>query len=1387
MRNASPPDHDAGRAGPFRRIAAGLLAAVVVATAFTSAGLAVEAETSAAQAAPGSPGVPAPAPVLYEENFENAQGRALTDVIPLQSYQSAQGVTYTADPFWLDTSACNGFIMNFQSLRPAGYCSDSASQFGDALAKSYALGLLNSPQNPTSNWAVSSNTSGMGTDNERMFVSSLLNVPANGRFITFSVDSAATACFAVQPKLQFSLVTAAGQLIPVSNAPINPCTNPNRQEVDVLAPGSLNNRVAYGRFSADSSILFNSNQLGISMVNLEGTGGGNDGAFDNIRVLDVTPQLDKSFAPQSVPVGGVSTLTFTVTATTAQSAVSGWQFTDNLPSGLVVADNANIGGTCDATTTAAPGATSIDITDGSLAANEPFCTITVDVTSDVPRGADPSPVTYENCAANISNQIGIDDPACATVEFFSEPKLSIEKTSDAGQDARVGQTVSYEVQVTNTGTADFSTANPASFSDDLSRVLDNAEWNDDATVAFSDGSTGDVPTLTDNTLNWSGPLKVGETATFTYSVTLTNAGDGSVVNNACVPEELASEDDNCATTTTELPKLTIAKTSNTAELPTNGGTVTYEVTVTNQGPGDATADNPASFEDDLSDVLDDGDFVDGSLSATSGTPARDGNDLTWSGLLAAGDSVTVTYQVAYDANKGGTNQLVNVACLPVDLAQDPENPCREVQIPGAALQQWKTADPASGNVVTGDEITYTLHFRNTGQAAAIVDNSDDLSAVIDDADLTAGPTSSNAGLTATLDGNVVQVSGSVAAGAEYTVSYTVQVRAEADRGDSILTNALAQCDANNSALCDPIEHRIPHLTVEKFSGVETARTGDTVTYTIEVTNDGTGAYTAANPASFTDDLTGVLDDASYNEDAEATSGTVSYSEPTLSWEGALAAGDSATVTYTVTVTNAGDHQLLNTACVPNAGEEPTCDANTVLLPHFVVSKSVDPESGTKVDAGQVVTYTLSFGNDGTAPGDIDYTDNLSDVLDDAVFGDGPTASDAALAAVRDGERIGVTGNLAVDQTVTVTYSVTVKADGERGNNVLGNVLADSDNPNPTCGDDGVSCTENPIGELVTWKTVDPASGTTVREGDTATYTLHFENTGKAPVDVARDDVLTDVLDDADVTTQPAASSDALTVSAIIDGRFTVTGTLAPGATVTVTYTVTVKAEGARGDDRLGNFLVPQGENPPAECVAVPDELPNCTVNPVSDVAVTKSADPESGTKVNAGQDVTYTLTFTNRSESSDSAPAAIDYTDHMQDVLDDATLTAGPTASSGDLTAVSEGNTIRITGGVPYGAVYTVSYTVKVKSYAEQGNHQLGNVVAVTGEDPVCAPGSPLCTEHPAAPPTPLLPITGGEMLTAGLWSTLVLLLTGGAIVWVARRRDRETLAQLTASRELKE
>ena len=117
-----------------------------------------------------------------------------------------------------------------------------------------------------------------------------------------------------------------------------------------------------------------------------------------------------------------------------------------------------------------------------------------------------------------------------------------------------------------------------------------------------------------------------------------------------------------------------------------------------------------------------------------------------------------------------------------------------------------------------------------------------------------------------------------------------------------------------------------------------------MSYTITVTDTGQTPYTGA---TVTDALTGVLDDAAYNNDAAATTGTVSYASPALTWTGNLAAGATATITYSVTVDNpdTGD-KLLTTVTSAAAGNncppgstDPACTPPSPSDPALTITEA----------------------------------------------------------------------------------------------------------------------------------------------------------------------------------------------------------------------------------------------------------------------------------------------------------------------------------------------------------------------------------------------------------------------------------------------------------------
>lgn len=383
------------RCGPARR-GSGFAAALVLASGIVLAG--PVADAAARETAPGSPGVPQAPAVVFAEDFEYQQ-----DAVPrlITDYTGAPPLSqeYIADPAWL--TGCNGWIvspLNADSGPPGSGC---GPYWAPLEAMASALGQW-SGGDAASNHAVAAYTEG-NPGAGKVELETVKPIPLEGenRFLTFSVDAAARNCFAAHPLLEFYLLDG-DTAIPTFTSPINPCTDPD-QVIDGTAVGT---------YAGNSAALFSGSSAGVRLVNAQASGTGNDGAFDNVRLLDATPQLDIAFGPTTLPAGSDSTLTLTITNTSEKAAKNGWSFTEQLPQGLVLSDPSTATTTCGAgTVTLSPAGDRFTAT-GNLAAGQDFCTVQVEVTSA--RGA-----SYTLCAAATTERVGVDPPGCATVTFGS--------------------------------------------------------------------------------------------------------------------------------------------------------------------------------------------------------------------------------------------------------------------------------------------------------------------------------------------------------------------------------------------------------------------------------------------------------------------------------------------------------------------------------------------------------------------------------------------------------------------------------------------------------------------------------------------------------------------------------------------------------------------------------------------------------------------------------------------------------------------------------------------------------------------------------------------------------------------------------------------------------
>ena len=373
---------------------------------------------------------------------------------------------------------------------------------------------------------------------------------------------------------------------------------------------------------------------------------------------------------------------------------------------------------------------------------------------------------------------------------------------------------------------------------------------------------------------------------------------------------------------------------------------------------------------------------------------------------------------------------------------------------------------ASATTITpGGTLVYTATFTNAGQTPYY-----GISVSTDTVALAANVTS---------NGNVTTTSGTLSIGATGTVwtgdipiggtvTITSPVRVNNPVTSTTLTaTAVSTAPGNNcpagstDTRCTPITQiLIPALTITKTASVSTTTPGSTVSYTITVTDNGPTPYTAA---TITDPLSSVLDDATYNNNAGATSGTVSYASPVITWTGDLAVGTSAVITYTVTVNNpdTGDKHPVNTVTsttpgsnCPPGGTDPACTATfTDLIPALTITKTATVAT---TSPGSSVGYTITVADTGqTSYSPATVTDSLSGVLGDATYNGDATATAGTVSYA--GPVLTWTGNLAPGDSATITYSVTVD-NPDTGGKVLANTAASAD-PGSSCpaGSTGSPC------------------------------------------------------------------------------------------------------------------------------------------------------------------------------------------------------------------------------------------------------------------------------------------------------------------------------------------
>lgn len=404
--------------------------------------------------------------------------------------------------------------------------------------------------------------------------------------------------------------------------------------------------------------------------------------------------------------------------------------------------------------------------------------------------------------------------------------------------------------------------------------------------------------------------------------------------------------------------------------------------------------------------------------------------------------------------------------------------------------------------------------------------------------------------------------------------------------------------------------------------------GDTVNYRIVVTNTGQGTLT----------------NVEVSDDRQPALGGFTIAS--------LAPGASQSHEYSIVLDESMTGPVVNTASAtadppPDSNVPPTIPSDPAgfEVANYTTEKTSDPVSGSAVAPGDKVTYTVTVTQQGTAAAQATFTDALGDVLDNATYnGDVKTS----LGTVSDqGGNIAWNGTLPVGGVATITYSVTVKAK-TGGDFDLLNVVT-SQGCRVVAGQTPDCTTTHPAGEFTYSKTSNPKSTSAVQIGDTITYTVGVNQTGAGAVAGATiTDDLSKVLDDADYNGDATATAGTVSVTG---DKLTWTGDLAVGATVTITYSVTVVADVhhgpvtiAAGDDKLLNVVT---GGPGGACVPAPDQNPACTTTHTRDESFDLVLHKRvvSGAQASVDDRVRYKLQVSNK--GPDAAPGPIKLTDPL--------------------------------------------------------------------------------------------------------------------------------------------
>lgn len=717
-----------------------------------------------------------------------------------------------------------------------------------------------------------------------------------------------------------------------------------------------------------------------------------------------------------------------------------------------------------------------------------------------------------------------------------------------------------------------------------------------------------------------------------------------------------------------------------------GGTAVFDLTITNNGPADATG---VTF----TDVIPAGltfDAANSNFGGLTNNFDNGTNTLTVEiGALAANTNITIEVATTIDNNV--TADITNTGSVAGnEVETDPSNNTDDaiVDISNADLVITKD-DNTTTDVPAGTEMTYTITVRNDGpDGATSVVATDTLPNSVS---FVSAVFTTGAGTVTENNGVLTIDIGDLALDETEVIDVTVLV--DPDSPTPILNEATVIAtpnndpdEANNTTSVETPIVRNVDVGVDKTVSANVIAGGD-LTYTFVVTNDGPGV---ARDVVVTDTLNAAL---TFNSFDALTSGvTIAQNGQDLTFTvGTMAVNETRTFTIDAGVASNAFAEIPNTAVVTTsdndinaANDQDTVNVTPGRETDLVLTKTVDLATAVPGQDQLVYTFVISHDTDSISDAiNVTFTDTLPAGVTGAVINSADATTQNFDSA---SQTVTMTfASIPVGETRTFTITTDVDEDATGTVTNTGNVSIAQAELDTTNNSDSASTDLTPQFDVTITKTADD---TTPAPGANVTYTVGLTNSGPSTATgvILTDDIPAGLTFVSGTLNGQAATSDGTTVTfpAI---------TLADDATANATLVFTVGVDASGTITNTATVAADNGETNTNNNTATED----ITATPTADLIVTKTVDE---TNALAGSNLVYTVTVTNQGVSTAVDATATD------------TLPSGVTFVSGlgpnnEALTVNNG-VVTVNGGnlAPNGSFsFTINATINAGVTADQVNN----------------------------------------------------------------------------------